>query len=102
MIIYNVTLAVNPEIETEFIQWLKKIHIPEVLDTQLFMKAELFKVFESPQAEEHNSYAVQYRLESWEKFNNYQDQYAPALQLKTKEKFGENVLAFRTFLESQD
>lgn len=102
MIIYNVTLAIEPSIEEEFIQWLKDIHIPEVLDTQLFIRAEFFKVIQDPNTKEHNSYAVQYRLESWEKFNMYQKDHAPALQQKTRERYGEKVLAYRTFLEKHD
>lgn len=101
MIIYNVTLSINPTVETEFIDWLKNVHIPEVLDTQLFVSGELFKVFERPSSNQHSSYAVQYRLESWGHFNQYQLEFAAGLQQKTREKFGENVLAFRTFLERQ-
>ena len=84
MIVYNVTISVNPEIEEEFINWLKDIHIPEVLETDLFLMAEVFKVFERPNADLHNSYAVQYRLESWDMFNEYQEKHASALQQKTK------------------
>lgn len=100
MIVYNVTLAIEPAIEQDFIQWLKEIHLPEVLATGLFNSSELFKVFEGPN-KAHGSYAVQYRLDNWEKFQEYQDQYASALQAKTREKFGDNVLAYRTFLELQ-
>ncbi|MDA0777974.1 MAG: DUF4286 family protein, partial [Bacteroidetes bacterium] len=36
MIIYNVTLSIHPEIEQEVLLWLKEIHIPEVMQTNLF------------------------------------------------------------------
>ena len=99
MIIYNVTLSINPEIEIEVLRWLMDEHIPEVLDTGLFLEHHIFKVLESPRARNHNSYAIQYKLESWDKFDAYTNEYAAALKAKTQEKFGENVLAFRTFLE---
>jgi hypothetical protein len=99
MIIYNVTLAVSPEIEEEFIQWLNEIHIPEVLETELFIKAELFKIIEDISTKAHNSYAVQYRLENWKHFEEYQAKHATALKQKTIDKYGEKVLAYRTFLE---
>ena len=101
MIIYNVTLSIHPEIESEVIHWLKNEHIPEVMATQLFMDYNLFKVLEHPGAE-HNSYAVQYKLSNWEMFHEYQSKFADALRQKTQERYGENVLAFRTFLESVD
>lgn len=49
MIVYNVTLAIEPNIEDEFMQWLKEVHIPEVMDTGLFVSSEIFKVFEAPE-----------------------------------------------------
>ncbi len=100
MIIYNVTLSIRPDLEKEVIQWLKEEHIPEVMQTNLFVDYTMFKVLESPNAPTHNSFAIQYRLNSWEDFETYQNNHAAALKAKTQEKYGENVLAFRTFLES--
>lgn len=98
MIIYNVTISVDKDIETEFIQWLKKTHIPEVFETQLFLEYKLLKMIdeENPTA---TTYAVQYSMENVEKFVEYADNYAPALQAKTKEKYENKVAAFRTLLE---
>ncbi|PCJ65942.1 MAG: hypothetical protein COA58_07635 [Bacteroidetes bacterium] len=99
MIIYNVTVSIHPEIEKEALVWFKEEHIPEVMSTNLFMKFEMYKVIENPADRSHNSYAFQYHLESWKKFEEYQARHAPALKEKTEKKFGENVLTFRTFLE---
>lgn len=99
MIVYNVTISVNPDIEEEFIQWLTETHIPEVLETDLFISANVFRVIEDLETKSHNSFAVQYSLESWLKLEEYQSKYASALQQKTRERYGDNVLAFRTFLE---
>lgn len=99
MIIYNVTLSINPKMESDIIQWLKEEHIPEVLDTGLFLDYNLYKIIEDPSNRVHNSYAVQYLLESWKHFDTYSLEYANKLRKKTELKFGDNVLAFRTFLE---
>lgn len=99
MIIYNITLSINPSIECEVLDWLKIEHIPEVLETNLFLESKMFKIIENPKDRTHNSYAIQYKLESWDKFEEYSLKYADQLREKTKQKFGENVLAFRTFLE---
>ena len=99
MIIYNVTLSINPKIESSVLAWLRETHIPEVIATGLFQSNNMFKVIESYTERSHNSYAIQYTLESLEKFNDYASNHAAELQSKTKLKFGENVLAFRTFLE---
>ncbi|MFY0643899.1 MAG: DUF4286 family protein [Bacteroidia bacterium] len=102
MIVYNVTIAVEPSIEEQFILWLKETHLPEVMETRCFISHEIFKVFDSPNSETHSSYAVQYRLKGWEDFEAYQNNFAQELQQKTIDLFGENVLAFRTFLEKQE
>lgn len=99
MIIYNVTIAVDPQHETEFLRWLADVHIPEVLETGLFLTSRTFKIRESPDNPEYNSFAVQYEMESWEKYIEYRDNHAAVLQQKTKDKYGDKVLAFRTFLE---
>lgn len=99
MIIYNVTLSIHPELEAEVLEWLKSEHIPEVMDTGLFIDSQMFKVMEKPEARTHNSFAIQYRLENWQKFHDYQQKHAAELRQKTIDRYGENVLAFRTFLE---
>jgi hypothetical protein len=99
MIIYNVTISINPELEKEILTWLKEEHIPEVMETNLFESHAMFKVVENHVDRHHNSYAIQYTLTSWEKFDTYTANHADALKQKTKEKYGENLLAFRTFLE---
>ena len=99
MIIYNVTLSINPTLEQEVISWLQEEHIPEVMETGLFLDYNIFKVIENPVERTHNSYAVQYSLKTWEDFAEYSDKHADRLKDITKAKYGENVLAFRTFLE---
>ena len=99
MIIYNVTLSINSDIEASVLSWLKDTHIQEVMSTGLFISNNMFKIVENHTERTHNSYAIQYTLESWEKFEEYSSKHAAELQLKTKLKFGDNVLAFRTFLE---
>ncbi|MGB0850387.1 MAG: DUF4286 family protein [Bacteroidia bacterium] len=99
MIIYNVTISINPTIETEVLSWLREEHIPEVMATNLFLEYNMYKVIENHLEKTHNSYAIQYHLESWDKFEEYVTNHAEGLKAKTKEKYGENLLAFRTFLE---
>lgn len=99
MIVYNVTLSILPEIEEEVVDWLKNEHIPEVMQTQMFVEFKMFRIVEDPAVKTHNSFAIQYTLNSWEDFEVYSKKFAPSLQAKTQEKYGENVLAFRTFLE---
>ena len=38
MLVYNVTVKVNTDIHEEWLEWMKKTHIPEVLATGYFSK----------------------------------------------------------------
>ena len=44
MIIYNVTVNIEESIADEWKNWMINTHIPEVMDTQLFIKATMTKV----------------------------------------------------------
>jgi hypothetical protein len=98
MIVYNVTCTlVDEHIHDEWVQWMKHTHIPEVMETGLFTDYRMLRLLN----EENNgiTYAVQYRCTTLAEYRLYQKEYAPALQQKTREKYGEKVLAFRTLLE---
>jgi hypothetical protein len=97
-IIYNVTSLVEHSIEQEWLDWMKNVHIPEVIQTGLFLEYKLLKLV-SEESEGGTSYAVQYLLHDIKDFLNYSENYAPALRQKSLDKYGEKVIAFRTLLE---
>jgi len=100
MILYNVTLNVSNTIREEWFNWMLEEHIPEVLQTGLFVDYKFLKLLnEKGENPEDTTYAVQYFLKDIQDFLLYADKYAPILQEKTKQKYGEQVLVFRTLLE---
>ena len=44
MIIYNVTVTLNENIRSRWVEWIRQEHIPEVLSTRLFKKAVLSRI----------------------------------------------------------
>ena len=44
MIIYNVTVTLNENIHSRWVEWIRHEHIPEVLSTRLFKKAVLSRI----------------------------------------------------------
>ncbi|WP_026998496.1 DUF4286 family protein [Eisenibacter elegans] len=100
MILYNVTISIENDIHDEFIQWMLTEHIPEVMSTQLFVEYKLLRMLQAEEeAQGLTTYAVQYYLKGLEDFVQYSQHHAPELQAKTRQKYGERVLAFRTLLE---
>lgn len=97
MIIYNVTLNVDTDVAEEWLAWMKKTHIPDVMRTGMFIDYRLCRVL----AEEEGglTYAIQYTCKDMPTYVKYRDEFAPALQAETTKIFGGRFVAFRTLLE---
>lgn len=99
--IYNVTVVVNPVVETRWLKWMMEEHIPNVMDTGLFSSFLFTQVFPE-QEQDHPSYSIQYRAADLESIKLYMQMYADELRAKSAKAWGEHALAFRTVLEVLD
>ncbi len=98
MILYNVTVNIDHEVEQEWLQWMKDVHIPEVMSTGKFVSSHMFKVLADDQG--GTTYAIQYSCASMEHYELYREEHASRLQAETQNKFGGRYVAFRTLLEA--
>jgi len=98
LILYNVTINIDTEVHDEWLEWMKKIHIPEVLSTGLFIDNKIFKIISTEENEGH-TYSIQYFLRSKNDYENYMKQFAPKLQAAHSEKYKDKFAAFRTIME---
>ena len=98
MLIYNVTVHVEPSIEEKWLNWMEQEHIPEMLGTNKFTKTKIFKII-TDQDIGGISYAVQYYCYNREQYESYLKEDATSLRQKVKDKFGKKILFFRTELE---
>ena len=96
MILYNVTVSIDPEISEEWLQWMRSKHIPDVMATNCFMESRISRI----QGEEEGgiTYSVMYLCSSEELMNEYQNTHAPALQKDHADRYSGQFAAFRTFL----
>jgi hypothetical protein len=97
MLLYNVTVGVDKEIEIEWLQWMKREHIPKVLKTGMFVSHKIYKVLHD-QDEGTSSYSVQYFATNIDNVQQYLETFAPVLIEEHRKKYANNV-AFRTLLE---
>jgi hypothetical protein len=100
MILYNVTIIVEETIHEPWLNWMQKVHIPQVMDTGSFVSNRMLKVLDSPN--EGVTYCVQYIADSLEKYNEYKQKYAAALQADFPEQFANKFVSFRTLMEFTD
>lgn len=99
MILYNITINVTPDIEEDFIAWMKQVHIPEVLETGIFDDHKFFRLLHDSEDGSTN-YCIQYFTESIEKMMEYEKQHAALLRAKTQERYQDKAISFRTLLET--
>lgn len=98
MILYNVTIGIDKEIEIEWVHWMKTEHIPDVLNTGVFISHKFYKVL-SHEDDHTVSYCIQYFTPGIEQFNIYLKEHANGLIEKHKAQFKDRHVAFRTLLE---
>ena len=97
MIIYNVTVSVEESIKTDWLTWIKDIHIPEVMSTGIFFKSQINRVI--IQGDSDNTFAVSFTCETMKDLHQYQVKFATDLQQKHTARYGEKAVAFRTLME---
>lgn len=98
MLIYNVTINVDPGIEEAWLDWMQHTHIPEMLATGKFRQARMCRVL----VEEETggiTYAIQYHTESRKLLEAYYREDAERMRRDGTERFGDSFVAFRTELE---
>jgi phosphoribosylamine-glycine ligase len=98
MIIYNVTVNIEESIEQEWLQWMKDTHIPDVMKTGMFLSSKMTHVLVEEQMG-GKTYSIQYTCENKETLDEYEQNYAPALQKDHNDKYQGKFVAFRTLLE---
>ncbi len=98
MYLYNVTVNIEESAHKEWLSWMKKVHIPEMLATGKFKKAMISRVMIN---EEMGgiTYAVQYTAESKELLDRYYLEDADRLRADAQKLFAGKFVVFRTELE---
>ena len=98
MIVYNVTIQIENEVHDDWLEWMKNVHIPEVMNTGMFLENRMLIVLGSEESE-GKTYSVQYICKSMKEYEQYRNSFAPALQEKHSSRYANKFVAFRTLLE---
>jgi hypothetical protein len=98
MILYNVTIQLDPSISDAWLAWMKEEHIPEVMSTGLFTEAKCWQLLDHQEGA-GVTYAVQYLSPDRAMYQQYIDEHAPILRKKGMDKWGDRFIAFRTAMQ---
>ena len=98
MILYNVTVNVEDSVHKEWVEWMKAVHIPNVMRTGMFSENRFLRLLMEEETG-GTTYAVQYVCESMDRFREYEERFAPALRAEVMERYEGKFVTFRTLLE---
>jgi hypothetical protein len=96
MILYNVTVSIDPEIQEDWLQWMRSTHIPDVINTGCFIEGKISRIH--GEEEGGVTYSVMYLSPSQEVYEEYQSMHAPRLQKEHTDRYAGKFAAFRTIL----
>ena len=97
MISYNVTISVEEGITSDWLNWMKTEHIPEVMAAAVFTKAQINRVI--VQGDSNNTFAIAYSCPNMKALNEYKIKFSAGLQEKHITRYGHKAVAFRTIME---
>ena len=98
MIIYNVTIKVDAQIADAWQYWMKAEHMPDLMNTDMFIDCRLCRLLEQDETE-GITFIAQYFCDDMEAYNQYIDRYSTIMRDKANKIFGGKFIAFRTIME---
>lgn len=98
MFLYNETIGIDQSVEKEWLQWMKEKHIPDVMQTGMFVDSKIYRVLHDND-DGTVSYSIQYFATSIQHVQQYLEALAPPLIQELRLKFKDKHVAFRTLLQ---
>jgi hypothetical protein len=98
MIIFNITVNISYAAEKEWLQYMKTVHIPEILATKLPLECKLLRLLTEIE-NEGSTYTSQFTFRTMEDFLAYQTHFQADLQERHHALFNGQYVSFRTLLE---
>lgn len=99
MYAFNITIKVDREILEEWLQWQKKIHIPEMMATGCFYEYRFYQLLEHDETD-GKTFAIQLLTDSKDNYENYLENYDATLSQKSHQKWESHFQDFRTLLQN--
>ena len=98
MIIYNITTKVHHGIAADWLQWLKEIHVKDVMQSECFTKYRIVKLLEVDEAD-GPTYAIQFFAESKGLYNLYIEKFAGEMRNRSFTKWGDKFISIRSVMQ---
>ena len=90
----------DASISDEWLKWMKDVHIPDVMESGIFISVNINKVLN--EVDNQLSYAIQYSCNNINDLHRYEVNFAPSLRKEHSLRYKDKVVCFRTILERID
>ena len=97
MIILNETVIIDPQIQVEWLNWIKSTHMPAMMATGYFNSYRLLEVLNSPN--EGFTYCVQYTAANMDQYEAYQNTVAQHFKNVHMQKFENKLVLFESIMQ---
>ena len=97
MIIYSVMVTIEAALAREWLDWMRRVHVPDVLRSGCFTGASVYKMLEP--TDDEQTYVIQYQSSALAEYQRYRDHFAAALQKEHSDRFSGRFRASRQILE---
>ena len=85
-------------IHDEWLEWMRREHIPEIMATRHFFKSQFVRLLEVEE-DDGPTYAVQFYAAEKEDYRQYLANYSAPLRERSFERWGDQFVAFRSLME---
>ena len=100
MVLYNLTIAVEPQQSNEWLDYMRSEHIPKIMATGWFINYRICQI--PPSGDAEMAFAVQYTAPTEAHFRRYEAEFAAKLRGEYQGRFGQSTGLFRTILKIID
>jgi hypothetical protein len=98
MIVYNISIKVEPQIEQAWVEWQKEEHIPDIMATGMFVDHKFYRLRDESE-DLGPTYVLQFFAQDLDHYNKYLQSFQQALRQKAFAKWGNKFIGFRSVME---
>lgn len=97
MILYNITYNIEKDIEADWLDWMRVVHIPKMMNTGYFSSVKLFRLLNIE--DEGSTFSVQLMSNTIEQIQEFLDKSAHTLANEHNLRYRNKHVAFQTVLQ---
>lgn len=102
MYILNITYSVDDSVHTQWMEWMKKVHIPNFAENNLIQEYRFTKVLSTAPDESGHTYSIQLKYTCTADLDQFQKTQLPQIKNEYYRLYGDRLLLFATILKIID